>query len=409
MDVDIHSLGRFNRLSRRGAERAASALSQLSGLETVVDVTRLNVTTVGDLGEDVRGDEFVGVRIGYTGGLEGSSVLLFDREDARTLLDGVVPESWGRSGDGIERSAIAEVGNIMLGGFVNGWADQRGEAIHLSPPDYVEGRAREVIPPDPPAWTENGTVLSISSELESVGEVVEFRIYMFPDSDSFERLVDAEGEGTDPVPLDRLGVFARMTEYGAEQASGKITSMTGIETSVRVSQLSFVPIEEISRRVPDREVMAVVLQFDGPPSGYLAIVFDEVSARHLAERMVPDDGGFGEMHRSAIREIGNLMTSGFVDGWANALGSTTEISPPELVNDDGPAIVNALAARLGRDQEYAFVHDSSIVTPDEEINCDLYALPDEAELRRALDRLAIDDADGITESALRMTREYDDL
>ena len=115
------------------------------------------------------------------------------------------------------------------------------------------------------------------------------------------------------------------------------------------------------------------------------------------------------MHRSAIREIGNLMTSGFVDGWANALGSTTEISPPELVNDDGPAIVNALAARLGRDQEYAFVHDSSIVTPDEEINCDLYALPDEAELRRALDRLAIDDADGITESALRMTREYDDL
>ena len=410
MNVDIHSLGRFSRLSRRGAERAASSLSQLTGLETVVDVTRLNVTTVEELGDDVRDGTFVGVRVDFTGGIDGSSVLLFDREDARVLLDHVAPDGWDLSREGLERSAVCEVGNIMLGGFVNGWADQQGEAIHLSPPDYVEGSGREVVPQDAPAWTRNGTVLSISSELESVGEVVEFRIYMFPESASFERLVEVDTEReADPVPLDRLGVFARMTEYGAENASGKITAMTGIETTVRISQLSFVPIEEVSRRVSDREVMAVVLQFRGPPSGYIAIVFDEGSARHLADRMVPGDDGFGEMHRSAIREIGNLMTSGFVDGWANALGSTTEISPPQLVNDDEPAIMNSLAARLGREQSYAFVHDSSIVTPGEEINCDLYALPDETELRQALDRLAVDDADQITESTLRMTREYDDL
>jgi Chemotaxis protein CheC, inhibitor of MCP methylation len=298
----------------------------------------------------------------------------------------------------------------LLGGFVNGWADRSGEATHLTPPAFVEGRGRDLLPADPWTWSEDGTVFSIASQLRTVGEVIDFDVYLFPQRDSFERLVDEGGStAASPVPLERLTVLDSMTEHGARQASDKITTMTGIETEVSVSQLRFVPIEDAASRVPDKELMSVVLEFEGPPSGYVVIGFDRDSAREIANAMVPVDGEFGSVHRSAIQEIGNLMTSGFVDGWANYLERKTEISPPELVTDHGPAVITSVAARLGHAQEYVFVYDSTISTPNESFHCELYALPNEAELREALESISAEDAAAISDAQLQMTKSYDDL
>jgi chemotaxis protein CheC len=94
------------------------------------------------------------------------------------------------------------------------------------------------------------------------------------------------------------------------------------------------------------------------------------------------------MQQSAIQEIGNIVTSGFIDGWANALETTIDISPPTYVDDIGSAIIDPLATELAQAQEYAFLIDSAIRTQNDEFTCDIYALPNEAELREALDHLA---------------------
>jgi len=407
MNVDIAALETFNRLARSGAERAAQSFTELSGVETVVEVTSIDVTTVGDLGRGLADGDYVGVQVGYEGGIDGSSVLVFGRESAGRITDHVMPA--GLAGEGLSESGLKEVGNILLGGFVNGWADRSGEATHLTPPTFVEGRGEDLLPADPSTWSESGTVFSITSQLRTVGEVIDFDVYLFPRRDSFERLVNDGTRAESPVPIERLAVLDSMTQHGAEQASDKITTMTGIETEVSISQLSFVPLEDVASRVPEEELMAVVLEFEGPPSGYVVIAFDRESAHELADAMVPVDGEFGSVHRSAIEEIGNLMTSGFVDGWANYLERKTEISPPELVTDYGPAVLTSVAARLGHAQEYVFVHDSTISTPNESFNCELYALPNEAELRAALQSISVEDAAAISDAQLRMTKSYDDL
>lgn len=408
MKVDIEALETFNRLAQSGAERAAQSFTDLSGVETVVDVTSIDVTTIDDLGRGLTDDEYVGVQVGYNGGIDGGSVLVFGRENAERITDHVMPAPLAT--EGLSESGLKEVGNILLGGFVNGWADRSGEATHLTPPTFVEGRGNDLLPEDPSTWNDSGTVFSITSQLRTVGEVIDFDVYLFPRRDSFKRLVDEGGTKTDsPVPIERLAVLDSMTQHGAEQASDKITTMTGIETEVSISQLSFVPIEDVASRVPDKEMMAVVIEFEGPPSGYVVIAFDRASAHELANAMVPVDGEFGSVHRSAIEEIGNLMTSGFVDGWANYLERKTEISPPELVTDHGPAILTSVAARLGHAQEYVFVHDSTISTPNESFHCELYALPNEAELRAALESISVEEAAAISDAQLRMTKSYDEL
>jgi len=164
--------------------------------------------------------------------------------------------------------------------------------------------------------------------------------------------------------------------------------MTGIDTDVDVSRLSFVPIEGVPMQLADEARRGVVLEFTGTPSGYIAILFDPESAESVADALMPGMDADAAMRKSAIQEIGNIVTSGFLDGWADTLETTIDISPPTYVDDLGSAIVDPLVTELAQTQEHAFLIDSAIATPDETFTCDIYALPDETELRAAFERLA---------------------
>ena len=218
------------------------------------------------------------------------------------------------------------------------------------------------------------------------------------ESDALLQAVDEHGgAGDQPVPLGKLSVFNEMTRRGTGEAADNITSMTGIETSVDVSRLSFVPVSAVPDRVDDRTYVGLVFAFTGTPSGYLAFLFDESSARTLAASSIPMDtgSGWGEMEASAMKELGNIMTSGFIDGWANVLETTIDHSPPQFVHDGGPAILRAVAGKLDRGQRYAFVVDSTVRTADRDVACDIYALPDAEQLRRALAAIRTDRDDHV--------------
>ena len=393
MKLDVRALGTFNRLAHEGAEHAAASLGQLTTVEPRVEATAINLVAKDDVGDEFEGREFVGVQIGLDGGLVGQSALAIDRDGARRLLE-TLP---GDDSPELTEGRISEVGNILIGGFLDGWADYLGTAIDITPPTYVEGTGREVVPDGSPGWEDREQVFAFTSELEAADQSVELFIYLLPETETFQELVAGPRPGNSvPVPFDKLAVFNHMTKAGARNASDNITMMTGIDTSVEVSNLSFVPVETVTTRVDDDTHVGVAIQFHGLPSGYVLILFDESSAKLLLEEIVPspvEAGEYDEMQKSAIKEIGNVMTSGFVDGWANVLDTTIDITPPKFVHDFGRSIMDPIAARIGRDQEFAFVLDSAIVTTDQQIGCNIYAVPDERELARALNSLDVSPAD----------------
>jgi len=85
MKVDIRELGQFNHLASQGAERAARSLSQLTGVQMDVEVTDVSLVTENVLAETFTGQSFVGVELGLEGGLEGETVLAFERDRALKL------------------------------------------------------------------------------------------------------------------------------------------------------------------------------------------------------------------------------------------------------------------------------------------------------------------------------------
>jgi len=391
MKVDVQSLGTFNRLAHEGAEAATRAMAQMTGIEADVDVTKISLVDRADLGEELGDEAFVGVQFAFEGALSGETVLVFDRAGADDIVEALMP---GASDDeGMARSSVEEIGNIMMSGFIDGWADYLEATIEHSPPEYIERTGRDVLPAAPEGG-DRDQIFLFRSEIEWLDESVSFYIYMLPEYGPLASLMtDHAGAGTDAIPIEKLEVFNRMSRTGTEKAAQNVEMMAGIDTEAEVTQISFCPVEDVPKQVGNDTYVGTVVEFTGVPSGFLLVLFDEASAITVADGLMPGEiegEGLTDRHKSAIEELGNIMTSGFVDGWANVLQQSVEHTPPRLVHDMGRAIIDPLAAQLGQHQRHTFIIDSTMRTEDLEFECAIHALPNEAELREALEELAVD-------------------
>lgn len=381
MEVDIRKLEAANRMAHEGAERAASHLSAMTDIETSVDVTRTHVRSDATA---VERQQCVGVVIELDGGLRGRTAFTFPAQAVERVRDVLAPGM-----EDMDESLVRELGNVMAGGFVDGWADYLGTTIDISPPTYVDG--------DPTLLFDDADETFVfASSIGAVDESISFSVHLSPEVGEYGELLGDDGE---TVSVEDLSHFDEMTRDGATTVAENITAMTGIETTVEITHVSFVPVEEVPEALGDVTYVGVVIELETSPGGFVLILFDETSARDISGALLPGDDGvsdgeLSETEQNAIQELGNIMASSFIDGWANALETTIDISPPTFAHDMGSAIADPLVAQLGQKQEFAFVSDATIRAAETPFDCSLYVLPDESELREVLSSL---DADATSE------------
>ena len=122
-----------------------------------------------------------------------------------------------------------------------------------------------------------------------------------------------------------------------------------------------------------------------PPHGHVLFLFNAESAKQLAGGMIgdmadspPASEGFSDMERSAIQEIGNIMTSGFIDGWANVLETTIDMGTPTFTYGPGSGMIDDLVG--DRDDDMALMFDSRVHALDSDIDVTVYTFPELGEL-----------------------------
>jgi len=393
MRLSVDTLGTFYEMARQGAGLAADRLTRMTGVEARVSATRLEFSTPGEVRAELGHDgTHAGAAVDLSSGVEGTTIVLFDearaREMARTLVTDVAEPS-----DQLLESAIAEVCGIMNNGFVDGWADVLRTEIDISAPEYVAGPNLA----DLVGGHDDGIALLFRSQIETLGSEVEFEHYFVPAEESAVELFSSP-EG---VAYENLAGFDRVAQRGADRVSADLTQLTGMEATVDVRRVSFVALDAIPGAVPKDELASVAFSFDGMPSGYLLFLYDRYSARKLVETMVgrEPETGLGAFGRDALKEASNIMASGLLDGWANVLETSIDHSTPAFTWDMGPAAVDPLIVGLSDDQEFAFVFDTRIEAADAAFDVDVYVIPDERDLERALEAVDVDRVDDATANA----------
>ncbi|WP_276273341.1 chemotaxis protein CheC [Haloarcula litorea] len=196
------------------------------------------------------------------------------------------------------------------------------------------------------------------------------------------------------VDVRKLDLFNQMAREGSETVADHLEQMTGLAASVHTSQINFLDIADVKTHIGSQRKVGIYVELNEPPYGYVLFVLDPADSKRLAGAMMgglgetSDGDGFTEMERSAMQEIGNIMTSAFIDGWANVLDTTIDMGTPGFIF--GPA--NGIVDEMGGwpDSELAFVVDSQITVEDGDFGMTVYTFPDLASLVELIQGIDLD-------------------
>ena len=181
------------------------------------------------------------------------------------------------------------------------------------------------------------------------------------------------------VDIRKLSFINEMAKVGTNGVADNMSKLTGEDARMEVTKTNFIDIDDIQSQLEDGKRVGVRVRLMEPPHGHVLILFPEESAQKITALMLSDmvddmSSVSGEMARSAVEELGNMMASGFIDGWADVLGTTIDIATPQLVYAPAGEIVERTAG-LGGD-DLALFFDSDLNVPSYEIECEIYAFPD---------------------------------
>jgi len=196
---EIDALGEIGNISMG---TSATTLFTLLGQKVKITTPNVMVTTWEQLSKDYP-LPYVGVKVEYTQGLEGSNLLVLKEEDAKIITDLMM------GGDGtntnteiteLHLSAIGEAMNQMIGSSATSMSSMFNKRIDISPPqafviEFATGNPYEVM-------SENEKIVKISFRME-IGNLVDSEIMqLIPLSFAkslVENLLNAQ-TGTEEVP-----------------------------------------------------------------------------------------------------------------------------------------------------------------------------------------------------------------
>ncbi|WP_123538829.1 chemotaxis protein CheC [Halosimplex salinum] len=197
------------------------------------------------------------------------------------------------------------------------------------------------------------------------------------------------------VDVRKLELFNEMAKEGATTVSAHLNELSGLHTEIEVSKINFLDMADVRTHLGDREQVGIFVELTEPPYGYVLFMLEPTGSKRLAQGMVgdmgsgdDDDGLFTDLERSAMQEIGNIMTSGFIDGWANVLDTTIDMSTPSFIFGPASDIVDEMGG--WPDEEIAFVVDSHIVASDADVEVTVYTFPQLADLVQLIQNIDVE-------------------
>jgi len=181
------------------------------------------------------------------------------------------------------------------------------------------------------------------------------------------------------VDIRKLSFINEMAKVGTNGVADNMSKLTGEDAQMEVTKTNFIDIDDIESQLDGGKRLGVRVRLLDEPHGHILILFPETSAKKITAIMLRDvvddmNDVSGKMARSAVEEMGNMMASGFIDGWADVLGRAIDIAAPQLVYAPAGDIVTRTAS-LGGD-DLALFFDSDLAVPSYQIEAEIYAFPD---------------------------------
>jgi len=195
------------------------------------------------------------------------------------------------------------------------------------------------------------------------------------------------------IDIRKLTLITRLIQDGAEQVADSLATLAGVDAAVEIKSLSFVQPEDIATEMGGGTIYSARVRLTEPPYGVFLMTFETETAAEIAELMTGSsvEDGFTQLHESALQEMCNILTSGFIDGIANTLNATINMGTPTVVQDDASEIADKALSHVRRDS-LTIVLDSLVDIKESDVAFSLriFLIPDPGSFVHLIDQLDYD-------------------
>jgi chemotaxis protein CheC len=164
----------------------------------------------------------------------------------------------------------------------------------------------------------------------------------------------------------QLDALKEVGNIGAAHASAALEQMTSQRITIKVPRAYPLPVEDLVSVLGNEEDIIVMLFFKifGEVEGSIIVTFTEEQAAYLANLLLGKDANDMEMteeKESALKEVGNILTSSYLTAFSTLVGFNLMPSIPYIAYDMVAAVVDPLVIDLSQSVEYALVTDTEFL------------------------------------------------
>ncbi len=188
-----------------------------------------------------------------------------------------------------------------------------------------------------------------------------------------------------------------VANIGAGHAATALSQLTNRTIMISVPQVNITRLEEVPEVLgkADDVVAAVLMHMMGDLTGRTLLLFPEPSARQLCDILLKRPIGttqvFGAMEQSGLKEVGNILSSAYLNALSDFMGMMLVPSVPSLAIDLCGAVLTSTYMNFGYARDFVFCVETEFLLEDRTLNLTghFLLLPDVASLRVIFDAIRL--------------------
>lgn len=185
----------------------------------------------------------------------------------------------------------------------------------------------------------------------------------------------------------------KVADKGMVIATKSLSQMVESRVEIEMSRVEFLSIDEVPKRIggPETLAMGIYLRMMGDLGGTSVFVLSRESSLALSDLLYGRDLGATEIlsleDRSALGEVGNILTASYLTALGNFLGVTLYHSPPCIVFDMANSLIEFVLRGIDKSIESVLVIQVRFKGEKGEISGDFIFLLDSSSLSVLVSRI----------------------
>ena len=199
----------------------------------------------------------------------------------------------------------------------------------------------------------------------------------------------------DQLTSMELDTLREIGSIGTGNAATALSSLLGKEVRIAMPEVRIMGYNEAIEWIggPEEITAGVLVKLGGQINGIMLMVeqleFLNLVLESMFSTKVSDYSQLGDMERSMLTEVGNIMISTFINALSGLSGLSIDLTVPCLTVDMQGAILTVPMAEYGGQSDYIMTIGGDFICQQKQVPCHLLLSPDVRSLNFLLRKLGV--------------------